>query len=169
MRYRCLRLTDVGSVIPIWRGTCHCLLSLHLYFKFFLSNAERPRLIIEPPAIVKVGPNGIIPAGKASGVDKIEWFINSYKIPIVSSLYEIFENNSLRMKFLREDLSGTYQIFYHNKAGFITRAIQVYVTQKSRGRFLLLLLRSIIISFLNRSAFGLVCVCFALEKPPPFV
>ena len=125
-------------------------------------------MIIEPPAIVKVGPNVIIPAGQASGVDKIEWFINSYKIPIVSSLYEIFENNSLRMKLRREDLSGTYQIFYHNKAGFITRAIQVYVTEKNRGRFLLLLLRSIIISFLKRSIFGLVWVCFALEKTSSF-
>ena len=98
----------------------HVIFILHL-----ASLSEKPKLIEEPPGVISLGIDGIVPAGRVHHATYVEWYTNAEKLSTNSFAYEILKNNSLQFKLWSSSLAGFYQILYHNEVGLVARTIRV--------------------------------------------
>ena len=79
----------------------------------------------EPPGLISLEIDGIVPAGRAHHATDVEWYTNAEKLSTNSFAYEILKNNSLQFKLWSSSLEGFYQILYHNEVGLVARTIRV--------------------------------------------
>eukprot|EP00112_Aurelia_sp_Birch-Aquarium-sp1_P008412 Seg1925.8 transcript_id=Seg1925.8/GoldUCD/mRNA.D3Y31 product=Neogenin protein_id=Seg1925.8/GoldUCD/D3Y31 len=94
---------------------------------------EKPKILEEPPRVIPLGIDGIIPGGRAQNATYVEWYTNAEKLPSESVAYQILQNSSLKVKIWSSSLAGLYQIFYQNEAGLVSSTIRVDILNGACG------------------------------------